>query len=200
MVSHRSGSSVLESAGKRLCAAIVASSLILSTTAAHADPPAPAEPAPAANASAADPQGSVWGHDGKETGRKVFVFGFLGAAVVAGGIGLGFHINAISKENARQDFIKQNGNLDATPGQGVQEVGPQCKGPVQCAKYSDIKNARNDSYNVATGLYAGAATAAFGAALFYSFALSDHWYGTKLTGFAPVITPRTAGASWEMRF
>ncbi len=193
MVPHRKGNTAIESAGKRLCAALVASSLMISTaTTARADEPAPSP-------SAQTPGTSIWGHGGDATARKAFVFGFLGLGLVSGGVALGFHLDGIGKENARQDFIRNHGNVDLNPGPGVQQVGPQCKGPDQCATYAGIKKARDNDYNLAAGLYGGMGAAFLGAGAFFIQVMVDHSAESKQS-FAPIVGPNMAGAAWEARF
>ena len=112
----------------------------------------------------------------------------------------GFHVDAISKENQRQDFIKANGGVDSRPGPGVAQVGPQCHGAAQCAQYLDIRNGRDNSYNLMTGFYAGSAALLFVSAVFYLQTRIDVSAESKTGSLVPMIGPQIAGASWEARF
>jgi hypothetical protein len=93
MASHKG--STLRFAGKHLCAALVACSLLAAASPARAEEQAT----------------RFWGqNDNAVLFRKVFFYGFGAAALVTAGIGLGFQEDAISKENARRDFVRQHGN------------------------------------------------------------------------------------------
>ena len=151
-----------------------------------------------ADATSSPPSDSVWGPNG--SWKKTFFLGTLGVGVLAAGVGVIFNLRGISKENDRQDFIREHGNTDLRAGSGVAEVGPQCRGAAQCAAYSDIKSSRDTSYDVAVALYSVGATAFAAAGIFYIQAIVDHSNERKEMAIVPVIGPHLNGAAWEARF
>jgi hypothetical protein len=179
----------MSSVWSRVAAVAVASAVLAQSTVARADE------APAT---------SFWGYnDSMALGRKVFVFGFGGGAVIAAAFGLGFNIDAISKENARRQFVQDHGNTLYlnSPSGGVSQVGPQCKGVDQCAQYKALKDGRDNSYNVAIGFYSGAAMAVVGAGAFLlSTYLEGPWPATKHAMIAPTAVPGGGGMVVEGRF
>jgi hypothetical protein len=154
-------------------------------------------------ACAEEPATRFWGeNEHAALFRKVFVYGFGAAALVSAGIGLGFQEDAISKENARRDFVRQHGNtlyLSAVPG-GVQQVGPQCKGVDQCNQYKALKDGRDNSYNLMTGFYAAAAGSAFGATLMLVSTYFEGPWPAKMGTLAPTLVPGGGGMVMEGHF
>jgi hypothetical protein len=143
---------------------------------------------------------SFWGTPQDRGWKRALFLGEVSFAVVAGAVGLGFDLGGISKENDRQDFIRQHGNVDLRPGPGVQEVGPQCRGAAQCAAYSSIKEARDRDYTVALAAYSAAGGALLGAGVLLIDVLANHGHEQTLGGLKPLVTPTVAGATWEVRF
>ena len=144
---------------------------------------------------------SFWGSPKERGWKRALFFGEVGVAVVAGAVGLGFNLAGISKENDRQDYISQHGNVDLRSGPGVAEVGPQCRGSAQCAAYTSITSARDRDYTVGIVAYSIGGGALLGAGVLLVDILSSHDRGDRtLGGLKPLVGPNVAGATWGVSF
>jgi hypothetical protein len=145
---------------------------------------------------------SFWGSPRSGPPRRLFFLIEIGTAVVGGAVGLAFNVMGISKENDRQDFIRQHGNVDLRPGPGVQEVGPQCKGTAQCATYAGIKDDRDRDYMGAVVGYSIAGASLLGAGLVIIEAALDRPRDgkDKVGKLQPMFGPNVAGATWQVSF